>query len=285
MSESRSQAPWQPLTFGGAAAFARAKLGRLLLVESFFAALAAAAVMVVIHAGWSSVVEKAIHGLPDQGILSAGKLDWSGDSPAVLAENALLALVVDLEHDGGTGQVADLQIEFGRTDFRLASSAGYYVAMSYPDAWSTPFNRRALEPWWGAWKPVILVGAGVAVYLWLMLTWAGLGLIYSFAVRGIAFYSDREVGRARAWRVGAAALMPGCLLISAALALYGLQQLPLLGLLLAFALHLVLGWVYVVGAAFCLPKIQVNEKLAGNPFAQSGDAPAAQEKKKNPFTS
>lgn len=284
MSDPQPSAPWQPLTFGGVAAFARARLGRLLLVESIFAALVAVAVMVVIHTGWGSAIERAIAELPEQGLLAGGRLDWRGPSPEILAENSLLSLVVDLEHSGVTGQVADLQVEFGRADFRLASSAGYYFAMAYPAAWSTPFNRRALEPWWGAWKPVVLVGAGAAVYLWLMLTWAALGLVYSFPVRFLALWADRDAGRAAAWRAGAASLMPGCLLLAVAIALYGLQLLPLPGLLLAFAAHFVVGWVYVVGAAFRLPKIQGTEKTAGNPFTQPGGAPD-KEKKKNPFAS
>jgi hypothetical protein len=110
-----------------------------------------------------------------------------------------------------------------------------------------------------------------------------LALIYSPVARLIAFFSDRKLGMGGSWRLCSAALIPGALLLSAALFLYGLAILDLLHLLLAVGLHLVVGWVYVVIATLQLPKGEIKMAPKGNPFS---DAPTSEPEKPktNPFS-
>ena len=72
---------WQPLTPRGVAAFARAPLMRLLLVQFIFALLAAIAVVWFLRTAWFPTVREAIENLPAQGEMKSGKLEWTADSP------------------------------------------------------------------------------------------------------------------------------------------------------------------------------------------------------------
>src|SRR5438128_2088943 len=89
---------WQPLTPRGVAAFARASLGRLLLVQFCIALFTEATTVWFLQNAWYPVITKAIDQLPAQGEIRSGQLDWRGDSPMPLADNSFLALAVDLAH-------------------------------------------------------------------------------------------------------------------------------------------------------------------------------------------
>jgi hypothetical protein len=85
-------------------------------------------------------------------------------------------------------------------------------------------------------------------------------------VRLIAFYADREMKIGAAWRLAGAAMMPGALLMSGAVVLYSLHRLNLVGLLFAWLLHLVLGWIYVGIAPARLPRLSTALPRRRNPF-------------------
>jgi hypothetical protein len=61
---------------------------------------------------------------------------------------------------------------------------------------------------------------------------------------------------------------------------YGLGLLPLLGLMLVWLLHLVVGWAYLFFAPFHLPQIE-EEHMEDNPFADADEDDLAEEY--NPF--
>src|SRR6185312_13599086 len=115
----------EPFTTRGVAAFTRAKLGRLLLVQFIIALFAAISLTWFLNLNCFSVVQSAIQNLPDAGKIGYGKLDWRGDSPKLLAEGKLLALAVDLNHSGQIHSTADVQIEFGKDSIRAYSFLGY----------------------------------------------------------------------------------------------------------------------------------------------------------------
>jgi len=273
MNSDDQPAPLQPLTFGGVAAFARAPWLRLFAVQLAFAVLAAACVMICLRLAWFPVVTGAVRALPDKGALRQGRLEWPDNSPAVLAENRFLSLVVDVEDPGRAGQTAHLQIEFGRRELRFNALAGY-LPLAYPANWSAAFNRPALQPWWGAWRLALLAGLGALVVVKLFFSWALLAALYLPVVRGVSCLTNRKARWGECWRLAAAALLPGALVMSGAILLYGLSQLPLEGLALALALHLVIGWVYLLGAALRLPPPAAPPAAArANPFAPDPPAP------------
>ncbi|MSU27031.1 MAG: hypothetical protein EXS27_03830 [Pedosphaera sp.] len=272
----------QPFSFGGVAAFARAPFGRLLVAQLVTAAAVAGCVVWLLARQWCPVIETAISQLPsERAIVHEGQLVWPAREANVLAETHFLAVVVSPREADDTGQTADLQLEFGKSQFRISSLFGY-LAWPYPEDRQLPLTRGAVEPWWGAWKPILLAGVATGTLLWLLFTWTVLAMLGTFIVRLVAFFADRESTRAGRWKLAAAALLPGAWIFAMGLVLYGLEWLPLLGLLLVTAVHLVVGWIYLFFAPFFLPRVPSQFATVANPFTT---APASDEMpKSNPFT-
>src|ERR1039458_3616318 len=125
---------WEPLTPRGVAAFARANLGRLLLVQFIVALLAAAAIVWFFDDGFFPAISEAIQKLPADGEIRFGRLDWHGDPSQMLAEGKFLAFDVDLNHSGQIHSTADVQIEFGKDSIRISSLLPGYSEFFYvPD--------------------------------------------------------------------------------------------------------------------------------------------------------
>jgi hypothetical protein len=266
MSESVEQAQfaWQPLTLRGVAAFADASLRRLMLVQLVVALVAAGSVVWFLHRTWFPTIGEAIRQLPPLGALRSGRLDWHGPTPARLAEGRFLAIVVDLDHSGEARSPAPVQVEFGRSNCEVFSLFGC-VQEAYPPAWVVAFNRTELVPWWGAWAPATLAIVAVLVVGGLMLTWAGLATAYFLPVWLVGFFANRTLSLGGSWRLAGAALMPGALLLSAAIVLYGWGALDLVLLVIVAAAHLVMGWIYLIASPLRLPRCRAGEAKE-NPF-------------------
>jgi hypothetical protein len=255
MNESVKQAQfvWQPLTMRGVAAFADAPLRRLMLVQLIIALVAAGSVVWFLHHAWFPTIGEAIRQLPLSGELRAGRLDWHGPTPSILAEGRFLALVVDLQHSGEARSPAQVQVEFGRASFRVFSLFGC-TQLAYPTGWAVAFNRTELGPWWGAWAPAVLAIVAVLVVGGLMLSWAGLATLYFLPVWLFGFFANRTLSPGGSWRLAGAALMPGALLLSAAIVLYGGGAFDLVLLAIVAAAHLITGWVYLFVSPLRLPR-------------------------------
>jgi hypothetical protein len=264
-SDDKAQSAWQPLTASGVAAFARAPLRRLLLVQLIVALLAAGTVVWFLQNCWFPTIGEAIRALPAQGELRAGNLDWEGPSPSTLAEGRFLAIAVDLDHTGDARSTAPVQVEFGRADLKVYSLFGYSRA-AYPHSGVLAFNRTMLWPWWGAWSPAILAIVAGSVVAGLMMVWACLATVYCLPVWLIGFFANRGCSLGGSWRLAGAALMPGALLMCAALFMYGGGALDLLRLAVTAGVHLVVGWIYLVIGPLCLPR-HLAPALKGDPFA------------------
>ena len=112
-----------------------------------------------------------------------------------------------------------------------------------------------LGPWWGAWAPAMLAMAAGLVVMALMASWGCLATVYSLPVWLTGFFANRECGLGGSWRLAGAALMPGALLMCAAIVLYGCGALDLVRLAAAAAAHFVMGWVYLLVSPLRLPRI------------------------------
>jgi hypothetical protein len=256
---------WRPLTPRGAAAFAHATLGRLLLVQFVVAVLAACALAWAMHAAWYPIIGEAIAGLPPHGAIRNGQLDWRGGPAESLANGRCLALSVDMDHAGATHSPADIQVEFGRGDVWIRSLLGY-VRTPYPRRAAVPFNSVESGPWWGAWAPPILAIVMAGVVVGLMLAWAILATVYSAPVWLIGFFANRDLNLRASWRLAGAGLMPGALFLSLAVIGYGLGALDLVQLLAAAALHLLIGWIYAAVAPIYARRNPTLAETAKNPF-------------------
>ena len=255
---------WEPLTPRGVAAFASARLSRLLLVQFVIASLAAAAVVWFLSDGWFPTVRAAIRNLPAQGVIRSGRLDWPDNPPRLLAGGRFLAFIVDLNHSGQTQSPADVQIEFGRETVRVVSFLGY-AEWNYPPDWTMAFNRTDLEPLWGAWEPEWLAITVLAVVAALMLAWTVLATVYYLPVWLVGFLMNRRLNFRGSWKLAGAALLPGAMLFTAAIWLYDIGALDVIQFCLLFGAHAALAWIYLLLSQLFLPRLEAP-LLPGNPF-------------------
>ena len=265
MNVAASTFAWEPLTPRGVAAFARAKLSRLLLVQFIVALLAAAAVAWFFDDGCFPTISEAIQQLPADGEIHSGKLDWHGDPSQLLADGKFLAFDVDLNHSSQIHPTADVQIEFGGDSIRIFSLLPGYSEIFYVPNRGAPFNRTELGPLWGAWEAEILFIAAAAVTAGLLLIWWILATIYFLPVWLLGFYANRDLNFRACWKLSGAALLPGALLMAGGVLLYNAGFFDLVSLGFVFAAHFALGWVYLFLSQFFLPRIS-ETKPKGNPF-------------------
>ncbi|MDA1276926.1 MAG: hypothetical protein O2960_23155 [Verrucomicrobia bacterium] len=257
--EKLNRAWRQPFTFGGVASFASAPAGKLFFVQILAACIVAAVTLGFVCIAWKPVVDEAIVQLPERAVIRNGTLTWEGLQPNRLAGNPYLSIVVELDSIGSLGSPSDLQIELGKRGVRTRSILGY-IPLPYPTRWIIPANRNVVEPWWGAWKWLILAALGGALISGLIVMWWIVGILYAWPIRLIAFYADRDVTLWGAWLLSNASLIPGALLFGLAILGYGLQQLNLIQLLFAHLLHLMIGWIFMVCAVFQLPRQQTPKR-------------------------
>ena len=262
---AESTIAWEPFTPRGVAAFAGARLSRLLLVQFVIASLAAVAVVWFFSAGCFPTVRAAIRKLPDTGAIRSGRLEWPADPPQLLAEGRFLAFIVDPHHSGQIHSSADVQIEFGRETLRVSSLLGY-TEWKYPSDWTMAFNRTELEPLWGAWEPEWLGIMVLAVVAGLMLSWTVLATIYFLPAWLLGFLANRRLNFRGSWKLAGAALMPGAMLFTTAIGLYDFGVFGLIQFCFLFGAHVALGWIYLPLSQLFLLRIDAKPP-AGNPFS------------------
>lgn len=265
MSAPVASFAFEPFTPRGVAAFATATFGRLLLVQSIFALLATVSVVWFLDDSCFPTVRAAIRNLPATGEIHSGRLDWKGNwsQSLSLAEGRFLAFDIDLNHGGLIHSTADVRIEFGRETIRVFSFLGYTDFSYLPDR-TGPFNRIELEPLWGAWAVEILFLAAVATMIGLLLSWWILATIYFLPVRVLGFFANRDLKLSASWKLSGAALMPGALLMAAAIFFYDFGALTLVQFSFVFTAHLILGWIYLFVSLLFVPT--VSKSPSGNPF-------------------
>lgn len=256
----------EPLTPRGVAAYARTSTRRLWLVQLIVAGLAAAAFVWFLHTGCFPTIREAVRRLPETGVIRSQRLEWSGPSPLLLAEGRFLAFSVDLDHTGDIRSPAHLQVEFGREGLLTHSLLGY-AEWPYPDGWIVAFNRPETEPWWLAREWAVLALAALGVVVAQLLTWTVLALLYAGPAWLISFYANRDLKLAECWRLSGASLMPGAIVMTLAVFLYGLGLLDLVAVGFVIAGHFVLGWIYLFFSVLFLPRIEAAQPEKKNPFA------------------
>lgn len=254
---------WEPITPRGVAAFARASFERLFVVQSIFALLATVAVVWVLANGFFPTVASAINQLPDKGEITGGRLKWPGDSPQLLAEGHFLAFSVDLKHSGQLRSPAQFQFEFGENSLCIFSLFGV-AQTDYPPDQSFYFNRPGTQPAWGAWAPEILGLVALGTFFGLLLAWTLLATIYFLPVWLISFYLNRDLNLGQSWKLSGAALMPGALIMSLGIVLYGAGAFDFVQLCFTAAMHLLIGWIYLFVSPLFLNRSVTEDKK--NPF-------------------
>jgi hypothetical protein len=261
---------WQPITPGGVAKFAKASFANVLLVQLLVASLLTAAVFWFVYTAWFPGVRDAIRHLPEKGSVCNGVLNWPGNSLTIVLETEFLGIAVEPDGAGAVTLASDVRVHFQR-DRAKVCSLFRCVHIPYSTRYIVELNRPEAEPWWGAWQPILLGFVAVGVPLVLLLWWGVLATVYCPVAWLIAFFADRELTWGGGWRLSAAALMPGAILLSAGVVAYGLTAIDLVRFLTLLALHMVAGCVYVAVAPFSLPRITRSLRRKKNPFAGKPD--------------
>ncbi|MGD0410764.1 MAG: hypothetical protein ABSC18_03610 [Verrucomicrobiota bacterium] len=259
------RAAWQPCTFGGVAAFAQAPWRRLFLAQVLFALLFAADAVWFLGHCYAPVITEEIQKMPEGASLAGGQL---AGIQGVQSETKFLSIAVATGEDAELDQSADLQIVLRRDHVDVSSilsSALGSLQFGYGSQAALDLSRSHLEPWWGAWRPVVLVAAGLAVAVCLLLLWAALAWIYAPAAKLSAWFCDRQLTWPGAWRLACAALLPGAALLALGLVLYGLQMTDVFGLGYFGTVHLLVGWIYVLAAPAFAPRFS-SANINRNPF-------------------
>ena len=257
-----------PFTLRGVASFAQSGWGRLFAWQLIVAITLGGSVLLVLAQHWAPVVDQAIREhMPTETGLKDGRLIWPNNQPKVFARNSYLCLAVDSEGTGNHGQMADIQIELRRDSWVCRSILGY-SKFQYSKQ-DLPLTRKQFVPWWGSRRPFLLLGSAVVIGLLFWLGWLGLGLIGVWPAKIITYYADRESGFGKLWRMSSAALLPTGVLMAMGFLCYAMRLLPMVGLLILFPLHLILGGAYLFFSTFLLSKVMVDP---ANPFDDNSPA-------------
>jgi hypothetical protein len=238
----------------------------LFLAQAAVALLFAGCAIWFLGHRYAPVITEEIQKMPQAARLARGKL--AGIPGVQVSETKFLSITITADANAELDRSADLQIALRGDHVEISSilsSAFGSVEIDYAKESALDLSRAHLEPWWGAWRPVVLVGVGLAVAVWLMAVWAVLAWIYAPGAKLAAWFFDRQLSWAGAWRLAGAALLPGAALVAAGLVLYGGQMVDVFGLGYFGAVHFLVGWVYLVAAPLFAPRLS-SARTNRNPF-------------------
>jgi hypothetical protein len=257
---------WQPFTFGGLVVIARCGAGRILLAELVMAMFISGAVVYFAQRSYSPVILQAIQEMPPGAKISGGHL--TGVNTTLVAGSKFLALAVTPETPAQIGQTADVQVQFRPANFRVGSvfRPDWGWEFDYPPGQTLDLSQAALEPWWGAWRPVIMASIGLGVFAALLTSWLVLATLYTMPLKILAWLGDRVLSWTGAWCLSSGGLLPGALVMGLGSLLYAWQAIDLVGLSFFWLAHLLAGWIYSIGGALSCPPVP-PAVIPPNPFA------------------
>ena len=256
MTNNRPIVAYQPFTVGGVASFAVASLWRLLGVQFIFALFVAGVFVWFVNSAWIPVIDESIEQMPQSGDISLGSLNWPvGESLHVEGPAGGEPFMrLDVEPRGITNVIesVDLVLAFESKRLFVGSSLGLgLIVLPYPLNLKIPFNKSDLKPWWGAWSHLILLSLGFLVTILLIVSWSFLGCLYMLPVK---IFSVNRLSFRGAWQLASAAHIPGALLMSVGILMYGIKQIELVGFAFVWVIHLMLPWFYLFFSPFFTPK-------------------------------
>ena len=115
---------------------------------------------------------------------------------------------------------------------------------------------------------MLLAGVVFAVLAGLMVNWTLLATIYFLPVWLVGFFLNRDLNFRESWRLAGASLIPGALILTLAIFVYGLALIDPVQLIAVFVAHFVIGWIYFCIAPFFTSKKAGAVKSGENPFVK-----------------
>jgi hypothetical protein len=234
-----------------------------------------------LHHSWGPVLRHAALALPDTSMIDEGTLRWEGPAPIVLHQGSSLSVVVDPASHRESALASDLTLSLESHGFAFNSLFGWFE-VKYPPG-RIPLARNEVTAAIAAWTFPVLAALGASIAVGLLITWAVLSTLYSLVLLLVSPLLGCWVRWGTAWRLAGASLLPGAMLMCGAVILYATRQLNWIGLLLAFPIHLVVGWIYCSGG---LTRIAPSRSaITANPFTTEEEplSTARRERSANPF--
>lgn len=274
-SPSRNRPVPIPTSFGGVAATSERPGPYLLGWQILFALGTAILAVWALELAWGRAFRHAVSALPEQGRIQDGLLEWPDANPNILFQGPFIAIVVDPQGLRENGLATDVTLSLESDRLAVRSFLGW-AAVPYPPSFRLSLTRVDMTSAVAAWRAPFFLAVGTSVVVLLFASWIVLSLVYGVVVWIAAAVLGRSIPFRTARRLAGASLLPGCLLMGGAIALYATRQLGLEGVLVAWPLHVVLGWIYCAGA---WTRLSVHRKSAesvlGNPFATADEASAS----------
>lgn len=241
-----------PSSFGGVAALARRPARWLVVWQLSTATLITAVILWSVEMTWWRALRRAADQLPDRAEITGGTLRWTEPRPRILYQDPFVSWVIDPGGRREAGLASDITISLESHQLSVRSLLGR-TTFAYPTDHRLEFGRLAVSGWLDAWEAPIRGGLAVVVFGGLLVLWNGLALVHGLVAWLAGRLLNRELGGWSAVRLAGAALLPGAVLMSAAIAFYANHQLSLVGLLIVIPGHLVVGWVFTAGGVLRVP--------------------------------
>ncbi|MBL9134446.1 MAG: hypothetical protein JNK85_01195 [Verrucomicrobiales bacterium] len=270
-----------PTTFGGVAALACGPVRWLLSWQAFTATAIGAALTLVLLLTWARDIEQAIADVGTAGEIRDGRFYPSTPKSWLVRNSSFLGIAVVGDPADEPISAADVNLWIEPEGWSMHSLFGRLDGR-YPATLRASVDRVEMSGLWSAWKAPILLTFGLATTIGVLMTWVLLATVYSPVLRLVSGFLNRDVGLGDCWKLAAAALLPGALLMTGAFGLYATHQLALVGLLLASPLHILVGWIYCLGGVWRLPKIVSGPNPFIPPMPEETDRPV---ERSNPFRS
>ena len=271
--------PAIPSTFGGVAAVALRPFGCLLFWQIAVATAAAFVVAWSASIAWAKGFHRAALAVPSEGLIEQGRLQWPDRRAVVLHEDGFVSLVIDPEARRDAGLASDVGLSLEGRGIAARSVLGW-ISIPYPPEFRLRLNRVEATGLVAAWRVPVLIGLGFAVFFGLILAWWSLTTLYGILLWAFGGPVRRDLSFTEGWRLAGAALLPGAVLMTAAIGLYANRQLGIVGLLLAMPVHIVLGWLYCLGGLAAIPPLAPSAEEDSD---DQDDAPSSPPRPGSPF--
>ena len=200
--------------------------------------------------------------------MTAGAMEAFPEAEIVQRQNGFISLIITPSTQWQGNMTADFQIAATPSEIRFRSLLGY-LSIPYPPDTEFRLPPSDIKPWWRAREALFTVLAFCLVSSALLATWSVLATLYFFPIAIANYFADRKNEFWETWRLAGSLLLPGALIMTLSILLYGFHLLGFLGLLVATALHFIVAWIYGVATIKHIPPIPSFPRTGTNPFSDS----------------